>query len=897
MRPPPLAEWLLSRFAPRRIRDAVLGDLREEYARYAVTERGPRRAWLWYWKQVLAVLSHYRSPRRELLAWARDGVPRTLAALVHAAAALARTVQGSGESLWRDRAYALGATLVLAVGIGSGATAFTAVRGVLLAPLPYDHPKRLVEIGGRLPGVLGRDVAASAPEYRDYLRRARSIDGLAATLSLGASVTDRGRAVPVQAVLTTPNLFSLLGVSPALGRDFEVGDVRSTLGDVAILSYRAWVEFLSGDPRAIGRTLRVDGDPITVIGVAPRDFRHPGASDERPVELWMPMGLEEGSLLDGRGGRTLTLLGRLRNGYSVAGSQAEFHSIARELERAHPEYYPPKSGWDVAVIPLQRQIVGSARGTLLLLMGAVGLVLLVSCASVANLVTSRGGQALRSGERTPQVAALLLAGEGLVLTAVGAVVALPLAWLGTESLKRAAAADVPRLLGAHFDGSALWYVYGASLLAFLVCCVAPAVRLLVADPVRSGQLGPATPRPSGNRLRDVLAAAPLVGALVLCVTAGLMVMSFQHLVALDPGFDEDRVLTLQTRLPVPNDPRTGRFFDVDRRIAFFDRALEEMRALPNVLEAGVVSHLPMRGRNGWTFGIVGQECDARAGLPTLEFRVASPSYFGVMRIGLVRGRHLAPSDDRRSPYVVTVNQALAARYFPNRDPIGQRLVLGGPDGRRAEIVGVIESVRDSALDAAPRPAAYASHRQHVGVDMTFVLKTDTQPEAVAAAAADAVRRVAHDVPVFTVASMREIVARTVAQRRFLTWLLALLAVLAVPLAGAGAPSAMAAAAPHDGPAERTLPASGRFTPRRRLGTALRYGTRPAVLGASAGLLGTLGVAELLASPLSEIGRLDPVVYGGGAALFLTVAIAGACLCRSAGRRHAGRALAAPPTRP
>jgi len=893
LRPPPLAEWLLSVFAPRRIRDAVIGDLREEYVQYAVAERGPRRAKLWYWKQVLAVLLHYRSPRRLLR---RNGAVRNVAGLARAPATVARAVHRSCGSLWRDRAFALGATLVLAVGIGSGATALTAVRGVLLEPLPYDRPGQLVEIGGLLPGVLGRDVAASAPEYRDYLRRARSIDGLAATHSLGASVTDGGRAAPIQAVLTTPNLFSLLGVSPALGRDFEAGDIRGSLGDVAILSYRAWVEFLSGDPRAIGTTLRVDGDPITVIGVMARDFTHPGASEERPVQLWMPMDLGEGSLLDARGGRVLTLLGRLRDGHSVAESQAEFHDIALALERAHPEYYPPNSGWDVAVIPLRRQIVGSARSTLLMFVGAIGLLLLVSCANVASLLTSRGDQALRSGHRTPRIAALLLVGEGLVLTAAAAVVALPLAWFGTESLKRAAAGGVPRLAGVHFDGSALWFLYGASLLAFVVCGVAPAVRLLATDAMRSRRAAPATWRRTRNGLRNVLVAAQLAGALVLCMAAGLMVRSLQGLVAVDPGFDTDRVLTLQARLPVPNDPRTGRFFDVDRRIAFFDRALEEMRALRGVLEAGVVSHLPMRGRNGWSFGIVGEDCCARAGLPTLEFRVASPSYFGVMRIGLVRGRHLAPSDDRRRPYVVVVNQALADRYFPNRDPIGRHLVLGGPVGRRAEIVGVIESVRDSALDADPRPAAYASYRQHVGVDMTFVLKTDTQPEVVAAAAAEAVRRVAHDVPVLTVASMREVVGRTVAQRRFLTWLFALLAALALPVAGAGVRSATATAAPENGPEERTLPQSRRFAPLRHLGPALRYGMRLAVLGAAAGLLGTVGVAQLVASPLSEARWIDPVVCGGGAALFLAVAIAGAVLSCSAGRRHGGGDLNRPATR-
>jgi len=875
----------------------VLGDLHEEYVRYAVAERGSARARLWYWKQVLAVLSHYRSPQRMLLPWVREGVDRNLTGFAHALVAVAGGLRQSCGSLWRDRAFAGGAVLTLAAGIGCSAIAFTVVRGVLLGPLPYDRPERLVEVGGHLPGVMGRDVAASAPEYRDYLRRARSIDGLAATLSLGASVTDSGRAVPIQAVLATPNLFALLGVSPALGRDFESGDLRGTVGNVAIISYAAWLEFFSADPRALGRTLRVDQDLITVVGVMGRDFKHPGAPDERPVHLWMPMGVAEGNLLDGRGARLLTLLGRLRDGVSLDQSQAEFRGIARELERSHPDYYPRGSGWDAVVIPLQRKIVGAARGTLLLFGGAASLVLLLACANVANALLSRGDQALRSEQRAPRAVALLLAGEGLVLAAVGAVLALPLAWLGTGLLTHAAAAEVPQLQSVHFDDSAVWYVFGASLLALLACGIAPATRLLIAAPIRPPRRGSATAWLSGNRVRDVLAAAPLASALVLCIAAGLMVRSFQRLAAVDPGFDGDRVLTLQARLPVPNDPRTGRFFEVGQRVAFFDRALEETRALPNVVDAGVISHLPMRDRNGWTFRIVGQECEVRDGLPTLEFRVASPSYFDVMHIGLVRGRHLAPSDDRRSPYVVTVNQALVTQYFSNRDPIGQRLALGGPGNRQAEIVGVVENVRDSALDADPRPAAYASYRQHVGVDMTFVLRTETRPEAVAAAAADALRRVAADVPVFAAASMQEIVARTVAQRRLLTWLLSLLAGLAVLLAGAGVHSTTVAALRQDRPAETILSAPRRAAPISPLAAAGRYGLRLAALGIGIGLLGAVGVAELLARLWSEISQLDPVVFGGSAALFLAIAIVGALLGRAGSHRHGGADLAGPLTPP
>ncbi len=884
MSPPPLADWVIRQLAPQRIRNAVLGDLHEEYVRYAVAELGPTRAGLWYWKQVLAVLSHYRSPRRVLLTWAGQGVTPSVRHTALAFSAMCRGLGQSCRSLLRDRALAGAAILTLAVGIGFSATVFTVVNGVLLRPLPYDRPEELVEIGGHLPGVLGRDVAASAPEYRDYVERAASIDALAATLSLGASVTEDGRAVPVQAVLTTPNLFSLLGSSPAPGRDFAPDDVHGTLGDVAIISYQAWQDFFFGDPDAIGRTLHVDDDAITVVGIMPRDFRHPGESAERPVQLWMPMDLAEGNLLDGRGGRVLTLIGRLRDGYSIAESRAEFRAVAEELQRSYPEYYPPNSGWDVVVAPLQQQVVGQARGTLLLLLGAVVLVLLIAGANVAGLVLSRSERLLGLGGHGRRRVVRRHVGQSLVLATVGAAVAVPLAWVGTELLKLAVSAEVPRLRAVHFDSSVVFFACGASLLALLIYGVAPAVWLLTADPTRAR--GPATRRLSRNRLRDVLAATQVAVALVLCITAGLMVRSFQHLVHVDPGFDRDRVLTLHTRLPVPNDPRTGRFFEVDQRIAFFDRALEETQALPNVLEAGLVSHLPMRDRNGWTFGIVGEECHVRDGLPTLEFRVVSPSYFDVMNIALVEGRQLAPSDDRGAPYVITVNRALVDQYFANRGVVGQRLVLGGPDGRVAEIVGVVENVRHSALDAGPRPAAYASYGQHVGVDMTFVLKTDVRPEAIAAAAAEAVHRIDDDVPILAVASMEAVVARTVAQRRLLTWLLSLFAGLALLLAGTGMHAVMADAVDRDrpagGPRLRADVARG-----RRLATALRSGLRFATLGAGAGVLGAVGVADLLDALWFQVGWLDPIVYAGGVGLLLGVALTAAFLACAARPDHHG----------
>jgi len=891
LRPPSLADWLLILLAPRRIRDAVLGDLREEYSRYAVAERGPTRARLWYWKQVLGVLSHYRSPLRVLAPWAHECVARQTGLLARALAAGAVALRLSRGSLRRDRAFAAVAVLMLAVGIGSGATAFTLVRGVLVQSLPYENPERLVEVGGRLPGVLGRDVAASPPEYRDYLLRATSLEDLAATLSLGATAIHRGRAVPVQAVLTTPNLFSLLGVSPAMGRDFETGDASGAVGDVAIISYDAWLEFFSGEPRALGRTLRVDGDQVTVIGVMGRDFRHPGASEERPVQLWMPMSVAEGTPLDRRGARVLTALGRIRDGSSLSDTRAQLGGVARELQRSHPEYYPPNSGWDVVAIPLTRVVVGAARATLLLFAGAAGLVLLVACAVVANLLVSRGARSLRSGERGRRTAGLLVAGEGFVLAAAGAVLALPLAWLGTELTTHAAAGEVPRLAGVHFDDVAVWYTAGASLLVLVACAVAPVARLLVAERSRIPRCGTAAPWPSRDRLHNALAGGPLAAALILCIAAGLMARSLQRLADVHPGFESDGVLTLKSRLPVPNDPRTGRYFEPGRRIAFFDRALEEMRAIPNVVAAGVVSHLPMRERNGWTFGIVGAECRPREGLPTLEFRVASPSYFEVMRIGLLRGRHLAESDDRRNRYVVTVNQALVARHFPDRDPIGQRLVLGGPDGRVAEIVGVVEDVRDSSLDADPRPTAYASYRQNVGAEMTFVLRTGTRPEeSIAAAAADALGRVDDDVPVFAVEAMRDVVTRTLAQRRLLTRLLALLGALAVVLSGAGVRSAVAAAVEEECGVGGAHSAPVPDARRGRLATALRYGMRIAIPGVGMGMLGAAGGAGLLARSWPEIGWLDPVVYGAGAGLFFGVAIAAALVSVSAGPRHGGADL-------
>ena len=874
MRPPTVADWLLARVAPPHLRRDVLGDLHEEYRRFSLRELNPLRARLWYWRQVMGTIADYHRARGRPRGSVPGG-PRRRQRNPRRGRFFA-DVRYAARTLAKAPGFTAVAVATLAMGIGPTTAIFSAVNGVLLSPLPFDRPKELVVVGGTIPGLGSQDLTASAPEYRDFLESATSLSGLAATWNIDVNLTNGERPERLEAVLTSTNLFSMLRATPALGRDLQPEDAQGDIGYVAIISHEAWQRFFDGDPGAIGRALRLDDDPITVVGVMPEGFIHPGQSTARPVDVWVPIDVSPGTRFDNRQSRPFTLIGRLKPGTSLAESRAEFATISATLMQDYPQFFPPNSRWDVTVVPLLERVVGDVQATLFVLFGSVGFVLLIACTNVANLILTRGSarsrelaiRAALGGSRGTIMRQLLT--ESLTLAVLGGTAGLALAWFVTERLQDLVAADFPRVQAISIDASVLAFTLVATLLASVAFGLMPALQLSRANAqqlLRESGQGASTVH---NRVRDGFVVLQISISLVLLIGSGLMVKSFARLLAVDPGFESERVLALQTWLPWPNDPRSGRFFQPDRRIELFDQALARMDALAEVTEAGLTSVLPLRGLRGAPFVTDAVTLDAEDAPPTAEYRIVSPNYFEVLGIPVLRGRAFTAADDTDHPLVVVVNQALADRYFGGEDPVGKRLRIGGPNARPREVVGVVGNVRHQAVDVMPREAMYATYRQRVGLGMTFVLKTRGEPIAVAGRATAALQQVDADLPVFAVATLDDVVAETVAQRSVLMTLLGLFALQALALAAIGVYGVIAHAVKLRSREIGIRMALGANRP-MVLGMILREGGRLGLIGVTLGLFMAVFGTRLLASMLFDVGPLDPVVFLTGAVLSLMVA--------------------------
>ena len=877
MRPPIVADRLLAWLVPERIRRAVIGDLHEEYLEFKAKELHPVQAHAWYWRQLLSVVVNYSSLRRALYKAGGQAHHSQLLARQSRFGLLWQDIRYSCRALRKHPGFTVIAATTLALGVGANTAIFSVVKGVLLNPLPFEDPQELVVVGGRFPGIGTQDLVASAPEYRDYTEQAKSVSELVATWNIKANVTHGGRPGRLEAIATTPNLFSMLKVEPALGRDFLPDDLATDVGYVVILSHDAWLHFFNGDRDAIGRTLRIDDDPITVIGIMPPGFKHPGQPDANPVDVWAPINVSEGTRFDNRSFRVMTLLGRIQDGYSLEQSRAELRSIADNLRREYPTFYPEDAGWDVTVVSLLERVVGDLRATLVILFSSVGLVLLLTCSNVANLVLARGSArsyelALRSalGGSRFQVGRQLMM-ENVVLACIGTILALPLAAFGTRVLKQVGSASIPRLQEIAIDGSVLAFAAGTTLLAAMVFGLIPSVRL---SRTGSQQLIKENPNGSGvarSQLRSGFAVTQIAVSLVILISAGLTAKSFARLIDVDPGFDPNNVLTMETWLPWPNIPENGRYFRPEQRTGMYEQALQEMESLREVTTAGLVSILPLRGLNGWTFAIEGKSVGTEEAPATAETRAVSPGYIEVMGIPLLSGRNFTQHDDPVNPWVVMINEAFAERYFVSENPIGQHLLLGGPCGPGSKIVGVVGNVLHQALDARPRPTIYTSYRQDAQVDMTFVLKTVNQPEPVAQAATEALQSVDRDLPTSAIASLERVVAETVAQRRLLMLLLAIFAAVSLFLAAIGVYGVITYTV-----RQRDREIGIRMAMGARRGSVLRIvlrdGLRLGLAGVLSGLAAAAVLTKALNSVLFEIGRWDPFVYGAVATITLAVVL-------------------------
>jgi len=804
-------------------------------------------------------------------------------------------VRFAWRGFMRAPGFLLVAVATLALGIGANSAIFTVVNAVVLRPLPYPQPERLVRVSGAFTALNLPDIGISPPELADYRDRSQLFDGIAGIYPINANLTEVDEPERVEVLLVSPSYFDVLGAAPQLGRLFGPEDNAPGITEVVVISDALWRRRFAASPAAIGRKLRIDNDWYTVVGVLPKAFRHPGRSLLTDVEVWAPANFRAAPfpVPPPRSGYFMSgAIARLAPGVSFEDAQQRLAAFGARLRAEYPNDYPARSGWAPAMVPLQEDLVGRVKRALLILCGAVGFVLMIACANIANLLLARASGRQRElavrralGSSRLRVLSLLMT-ESLLLAVIGGAAGMCLAvWL-VDALVALVPAGLPRASEIAVDTRVLWFTAVVALATPFLFGVLPAWQSSgagVHDALKEGSRGSA----GGRRLlRSALIVAEFALALVLLVGAGLLVRSFWRLQRVDLGFDPHHVVTARLWLPQPNEPSTGPYFKHEPRVALYEEILRRARALPGVTAAAAAIALPLDARRGAaTITIDGQESDATSRVPTVQTNVASAGYFELMKIRLQRGRTFTDGDDQRTQPVAVISASMARRYWPHEDPIGRRVHFGGPQSKSPwmTVVGVVDDVKGERIEDEPPPMLYRPLRQASNLLLSLVLKTEGDPRQVGAALAREVRAADPDQPTYGVKTMDDIVTAATASRRFATELLGIFAALALVLAAVGIYGVMAFLV-----GQRTREIGIRIAlgaePRAVVRLILAQALGLAAAGVIVGAIGAAALTRVLAGMLFEVGPTDPATYGGIAVLLAVTA--GAAAWRPA-RRAAG----------
>ncbi len=772
----------------------------------------------------------------------------------------------------RTPAFTTVAVLALAIGIGANTAIFTLVHAALIEPLPFKDPGRIVTVweqSARRPTQM--NVVAPANYFR-WRERASTFDAVAAFADTRANLTGAGDPEELVVQNVTGDFFPILGVAPLVGRTFTASENADPDATAAILAYGLWQRRFGGDPTIVGRTIRLNGTPITVVGVMPADvaLTLKNSLAGRPADLWRPWVLPA-SWREPRG-RFLSVIARIKPDATVSAAQAEMSAIAAALGTELPEF---DTGWSVKVVPLRDELAGDIRPALLLLSGAVAFVLLIACANVANLLLSRAATrqreiAVRSalGALRGRVVRQLLT-ESLVLALLGGALGLLLAQWGVDALVALSPVDLARLGHIGISYPVLGFTALVSCLTAIVAGVAPAfegTRSDVQDALKDGarQVGGSR----SARIRQSLVVAEIALAAALLVGAGLMMRSFAALQAVAPGFDAHNVFTARASLP-------SRAYDDAKAMRFFAATTERIRAIPGVQAAGVISYLPFAGLGAGTkFSIVGQPPPPPGAQGyVVDVSVCDNGYFQAMRIPLKRGRWFTDREQRERSNVVVVNEELVRRFFPNTDPIGQQLVISMTDPNvPTTIVGVVADAKFSSLRAETRPQSYWPPPQLPYSAMTYVARTTGDPLTFAPAIEREVHALDKEQPLSEVRSMDQWIARSLGQDRFGSFLIAIFAGVALLLASLGIYGVMSYAVGQRTPeigVRLALGADATDIVRMVLGNAARL----TAAGIVAGLALAVALHRTIAGLLYDVEPMDAATFAAVAILLAAVALA------------------------
>lgn len=785
------------------------------------------------------------------------------------------------EQLWNDVRYGLRgmrrnpgftavAILALALGIGANSAIFTAVNGILLRPLGYHDPERLVVL-------LNHGTGPVAPaNFADWKAQSRSFDNMGAAELFGPDLTGSDRPEKLSGLRVTADVLPLLGVPPVMGRFFTPEEDQPGRQFEVILSYGLWQRQFGGDENVLGRHIQLDNKTYTVIGVMPAGFQF-APFWATHTELWTPLAL--GPRVAKRGGNSLRVFARLRSDVTLEQAREEFAAITARMERQYPG-----TNRDQRVVPLKEKVVGQIRPALLTLLCAVGFVLLIACANVAHMLLAR------SSARAHEVSvrAALGAGrarllrqflaESLTLAMLGGALGLLLAYWGVRAMVRFAPSGIPRLETLSLDWRVAGLTLAVSFLTGILFGLAPALQASgqsSAESLKEG--GRSNTGGARQRVRGLLVISEFALSLILLIGAGLMLRSFLALQAIDPGFQQDHLLTMILSVGGTQNAAP------ERAQLFYQSALEHVRAVPGVLSAGMTNHLPVAGDLwGLPFWVDGRPLPHPGEEPDGAFRLALPGYLETMKIPVVRGRSIEARDTATAPGVVVINEYMAQRYWPGEDALGKRITLDNPSSSRVPtwltVVGIVKNAVRYDWAAPPAEEFFLPYLQHtdaMGHYMTLVARTKGDPASLAPAIESGIWQIDRNVTISEVQTMSAVVEGANAEARFNMALLAVFAAVATLLSAVGIFGVMSYAATRR---------------RREIGIRLALGARPteilqlitgegmllALCGTAAGIAGALALTRLMAKLLYGVSPVDPLTFIAVPLLLTTVALA-ACL--------------------
>ncbi len=782
-----------------------------------------------------------------------------------------RTLQDlryAARSLARTPGFTIAAIIALALGIGANSAILSVVSGVLLSPLSYAEPQRLVTVLDQ-----GRNPVAKG-SFLDYKRESKSFERLGAAEYWTPTITGTGDPEKLYALHLTSEMFPLLGVKPALGRTWFADEDANGRNRVIVISYGLWTRRFSADSNALGKTITLDGDRYAIVGVMPKGFAFAPFWATR-AELWAPMSLEGAA--NERGGGSLRVFGQLKRGTSLESARSEMASVTARLEQLYPG-----TNRSIVVTDLTEQVVGNVRTPLLIILGAVGFVLLIACANVAHMLLARAARRSREiavrvaiGASRSRVVRQLLT-ESVLLAAIGGAAGMLLARIGVRVLTANGAQSIPRAADIGVDARVLIATAAITVITGIAFGLVPALRASSTDltsTLREGERG-SSGGARQNRTRNVLIASEFALALMLLVGAGLLIRSFAAMQALNPGYDPKNVLTMVV-------PVTGTSSSAEgRRAAFYESLLRAVRAMPGVRSASMVNHIPIGGDSwGFPFHVEGRAEPKPGEFPSASYKVVMPGYFATMRIPIVAGRDVNQTDDLRAVSVVLVNEYLAHEFWPGESALGKRISLGKSASGEAvwtSIVGVVHNTIHNDWTAPPEPEIFLPFAQQKNylenpaghfAYLSLVLRFDCKPAANSCTPAPlvlslrtAVRALDPAVPLSEIATMQSLVDLATARERFYLLLLTTFAAVAAALAAVGIYGVMSYAV-----SRRTHELGLRMAlgarPNQLLASVVREGMQIAAIGGVVGLAGALAISRVLATLLYGVKATDPLTFG------------------------------------